>query len=68
MNGNDTGCPVQLDTNCIFYGSKNNGASVLTISSLPNGASLSRILEAHELIIGQLQSQIKSLQVQVAKP
>lgn len=62
MNNNDTGCTMQLDCGCVFYGTKNNGASALTSSKLPNGASLATILEAHELLIGQLQAQIKQLQ------
>ena len=68
MNMNDTGCPLQLDCSCVFYGTKNNGASALTASRLPNGAGLATILEAHELLIGQLKAQLLSLQNQMNKP
>lgn len=67
MKNNDTGCPLQLDCSCIFYGTKNNGTSALTATRLPNGASLATILEAHELLIGQLQAQIRLIQNQLNK-
>jgi hypothetical protein len=67
MNQNDSGCPIQLDCTCVFYGTKNTGASSLNTSRIPNGASLATVLETYDLLIGQLQAQIKALQVQLNK-
>jgi len=63
---NKTGCPVQLDCSCVFYGLNSNGVSQLTSSMLPHGTSLLKIIEAHELLIGRMQQDIASLKKQLA--
>lgn len=48
------GCPVQLDSACIFYHKDNSELTALTNLAITNGATLELILESIDPYIGQL--------------
>lgn len=48
-----SGCPINLDTSCVFYNLSSDVPSDLTCINLPNGTSLKDILEAMDTAICQ---------------
>lgn len=50
----NTGCPIQLDFECIIYHKSNNQVTALTCLELTNGATLNQFAEAVDAKICQL--------------
>lgn len=50
----NSGCPIQLDFDCIIYHKANNQIAALTNLSLNNGATLQLFAEAVDVKLGQL--------------
>ena len=50
----DTSCPVNLDTDCVYYNKFGQSQSYLTNLGLPNGTSLKLILEQIDESLGFL--------------
>lgn len=48
------GCPIQLDTSCVFYHKDNSEVTALTNLNQTNGTTLDVILEAIDVYIGQM--------------
>lgn len=55
-----SGCPINLDTSCVFYNLSSDIPSDLTCINLPNGTSLKDILEAMDTKICQALPDISS--------
>lgn len=53
----NTGCPIQLDFDCVIYHKDNNEVSELTELGLTNGATLNQFAEAVDVYIGQIKAQ-----------
>lgn len=47
-----TGCPINLDTDCVFYNKLGLTASLLNNLNIPNGTTLKTILEAVDTALG----------------
>lgn len=58
---NTTGCPVQLDFDCVIYHKANNQIAALPNLSLSNGATLQLFAEAVDVKLGQLNFPVFSL-------
>lgn len=52
----NTGCPIQLDWECVIYHKDNNEISNLTNLGLTNGATLEQFGEAVDTYIGQIKA------------
>jgi hypothetical protein len=50
----DTGCPLQLDFDCVFYHKSNSEVSNLTKLGITNGATLGLFAETVDTYIGQI--------------
>lgn len=53
----NTGCPIQLDWDCVIYHKDNNEVTALTNLGLTNGATLNQFGEAVDVYIGFLKAQ-----------
>ena len=58
---NDSGCPIQLDSNCVIYHKGNNIISGLINLGLTNGATAQLIFDAIDAQLGNIQAQNYSL-------
>jgi hypothetical protein len=52
----NTGCPIQLDWDCVIYHKDNNEVTNLTNLGLTNGATLNQFGEAVDVYIGQIKA------------
>jgi hypothetical protein len=53
----NTGCPIQLDFDCVIYHKDNNEVTNLTNLALTNGATLNQFAEAVDTYIGFIKAQ-----------
>lgn len=53
-NCSSSGCPIQLDFECLIYHKRNQGVSGLTNLGFNNGTTLDVIIEAIDVQLGQL--------------